>query len=308
MSILKGIYLPPGLCTQPDWGTFISPDERMQHCANPNDIANVSILTGSKADFKPVKGKNALFDSVVDKIIKQRDSISFEDQCSGQYYYDIFTQIRASLPDFNRIAEVGVYAGGSSCVIAGCIEDADTELDLIDLNKDYLRFSYERIRRLFPKVAARTRLFFGDLPTYVKNVMLDDQQHQYLVHHDAAHMFNIVVRDLASLYYVRNKIYALMIQDTHLRGGNVNSFLFVDAALYAIFGDGLQYAELGVKFGAPTHPAFQYNMDGTYFNSNLPEGMFVPFALTHFRYPHPSIKLESFFDEGSLQDAAGISW
>lgn len=281
--------------SQPDWGTFISPDESLHNQDNLHEKLNIKIFSGFNADYTPHKFKNILFDSVSARIQQQSQGMTFEDQCSPKYYFDIFSHLQAYLKNIRRIAEVGVYMGGSSCIMAGCIEDTDVELDLIDLNKRYLRFTYERIRRLFPKTAARTRLFFGSLPVYVKNVMLKEQTQPYMVHHDGAHEFNTVVKDLAALSFVREKVFALMIQDTHLRGGNIDSSLFVDAAIFAIFGDGLRYGELGAKHPKATEPAFEYSTHGTYFNANQPEGMFIPFANLAFRYPHPSLKFENLF-------------
>lgn len=299
MSTVKNFYLPSSV-SHPDWGTFISPDQALQDCADPQPLSKAQVISGIKADFAPWKNKNADFDAVINKIIQQRDSVTFEDQCSGQYYFDIFAVTQHAIKNDNikRIAEVGVYMGGASCILAGAIQDTDVELDLIDVDKNYLRFSYERIRRLFPQVAARTRLFFGDLPTYVKNVMQTDEQKPYLIHHDASHVFNVVLRDLTALSYVQDKVHGLMIQDTHLRSGNINSCLFVDAALYAIFGSDFRYYELGIKLSETTSPAFQYSDHGTYFNSNQAEGMFIPFSNANFRYPHPSIKFETFFEMG----------
>lgn len=282
--------------TQADWGTFLAPDINLQHCANLNDASPVRTISGIQADFNPWLHKNAAFDYTIQKIHEQRNSIRFEDQCSAKYYFDIFNVVQASLPNINRIAEVGVYMGGSSCIFAGSIQNTNVELDLIDANRHYLQFTYERIRRLFPDVAARTRMFLGDLPMYVRNVMLKEATYGYMVHHDAAHMFNPVVRDLAALYYAKNKINALMIQDTHLRAGNINSYLFVDAALFAVFGGNLPVAELGIKFAQVTMPAFEYSTHGTYFAPDQAEGMYIPFENIKFRYPHPSISFESFFE------------
>lgn len=290
----KNMYLP-GTASSPDWGTFIAPNKSLENCQDPHIVGNVPVISGVQANFTPFTQQNPLFDSVINKISTQRQSMIFEDQCSAKYYFDIFTVLQQSLAQVNRIAEVGVYAGGASCILAGCIENTDKELDLIDVNPDYLRYTFERIRRLYPTVAARTRMFLGDLPTYVKQVMLKESQSGYLVHHDASHLFNVVVRDLAALSYVKNKIYALLIQDTHLRSGDIHSYIFVDAALYAVFGDGLAYAEIGVKHTQDTMPSFQYSDHGLYFHSHQAEGMFIPFANLSFRYPHPSISLESFF-------------
>ena len=197
------------------------------------------------------------------------------------------------LKKINRILEVGVFMGGSSSIFAGCIENTEVEFDMLDVNSIYLRYAYERIRRLFPEVAKRTRMFLGDLPTYVKSVLSQEKKRQYLIHHDGSHNFNEVISDLASLSFVRDKVRGLMIQDTHLRGGNINSYIFVDAAVYAIFGADVDHSKLGVTLSSKqTVPAFQFDPHGTYLKANLPEGMYIPFANNTFQYPHPQTSLD----------------
>jgi len=187
--------------------------------------------------------------------------------------------------------------------MAGCIEDTNIQLDLVDINKNYLRLSYERIRRLYPEVAKRTRIFFGDLPTYVKNVLMQEKNTSNLVHHDGSHTFNEVIKDLAALYYVKDKVEGLLIQDTNLRAGNIDSFVFVDAALYAIFGSDLQYYETGLKHGNTATPAFQFGPHGTYWLANKPEGMYIPFALQKFQYPHPTVEFDRFLPKKILAES-----
>ena len=114
-----------------------------------------------------------------------------------------------------------------------------------------------------------------------------------LIHHDASHHFNEVVRDLAALSFVKDKVNGLIIQDTHLRGGNIGTNFFVDAALYAVFGGNMPLYELGIKLPQATEPAFEANNFGVYFMDNQPEGMYIPFELAQFRYPHKSVALSS---------------
>ena len=188
---------------------------------------------------------------------------------------------------------MGVFMGGSSSILAGNIENTTIQLDLVDFGSEYLRITYERIRRTFPEVAKRTRLFLGDLPTYTKAVLLNETNTKNLIHHDASHNFNEVIRDLGALSFVQNKVNGLIIQDTHLRGGNPSTAFFVDAALYAVFGGNMPFYELGIKLPLPTEPSFDNSKFGIYFIDNQAEGMYIPFELVKFRYPHNSIPIEA---------------
>lgn len=123
------------------------------------------------------------------------------------------------------------------------------ELDLVDANTAYLQFTHERLRRIFPRAMTRVRMFHGDLPTYVANVLSAEHGTRALVHHDGAHGFDQVVKDLSSLFFVRDRVHGLAIQATHLRG-DIRYLNFVDAAVYAMFGVGVKYEPLGANFPA----------------------------------------------------------
>lgn len=291
------IFLNPYLnkiLDDPEFGTYIEPDHELAQFKNPNDKYKIKFPSGMQANFTPFLTQNPRFKATADKIIEQRKEVAFEDQCSGKYYYDVFAVADALRTQLTKIVEVGVYTGGTSTILAGCIEDTNIQLDLVDINKRFLQYSYERIRRLFPEVAKRTRMFFGDIPTYVKNVLMKEQNTCNLIHHDGSHTFNEVIKDLASLYYVRDKINGLLIQDTNLRAGNIDTYVFVDAALYAVFGNDLRYYDTGLTHNHTATPAFQFGIHGTYWLANKPEGMYIPFALQQFHYPHPTIEFERF--------------
>ncbi|MHB1221922.1 MAG: class I SAM-dependent methyltransferase [Gammaproteobacteria bacterium] len=283
----------------PAWGGFIEPDKELEQERDPNDKYKLARGTDYRPDFSPYHAANPDFAKVAMQIDEVRKNFTYEDQCSAKYYFDIFNTTQLLSPRINKIVDVGVFMGGSASVFAGCIQDKNISLDLVDFGEEYLRITYERIRRTFPDVAKRTRLFLGDLPTYVHKVLQHENNATHLIHHDASHNFYEVVRDLAALSFVKDKVDGLMIQDTHLRGGNIGTGFFVDAALYGVFGKGMPFFELGVKLNASTQPC-ESSKFGTYFVDSQPEGMYIPFKLATFRYPHPSIKLESILPQAEF--------
>lgn len=115
-----------------------------------------------------------------------------------------------------------------------------------------------------------------------------------IIHHDGAHDFGQVIRDLGSLFYIKDKLHSLLIQDTHLRGVP-EYFNFVDAAVYSIFGRDVTYAPLGTVYN--DGPVCEPNRwQGNYFMPGEPEGMYIPLAHNKFYYPHPKITLAQFFE------------
>lgn len=272
-----------------EWGTFISPDKELESLENPNDKLNVFIPSGIKADFTGVMGINNKFDAIVNKIILQRDKMSYEEQCSGQYYFDCFIIVEKLQKQIARIAEVGTYLGGASCIFAGCAEEFNIELDLIEAKKEFLLYTYERLRRAFPNAAKKVRLFYGNMHAYITNVVQKEKQTKIMFHHDAGHNYNQVLNDIASLYFVREKTTGLIIQDTHLRSAKVDNFIFVDAAVFSAFGFAAKFTEIGMKYSQTTQPNYKGQ---TYFIDQHPEGFFIPFAENSFQFPHPTMTLE----------------
>ena len=275
-------------------GIFIEPDGELAFLADPNEKFGIPIQSGYKAmqHASQFAGHSKIFDEISARIGSL--DIPYEDQCSVKYYFDVVSALRNCNGEFGRVVEVGVYMGGASSVLAGCIEKFDFDLDLIDNDDARLRFSYERVRRLYPESTGRIRLFHGDLPSYVKSVMLNDTQTKSIVHHDGAHDFNQVVKDLSSLYYARDQIHSLIIQDTHLRG-RINKFIFIDAALYAVFGADLNYFPIGsVHSEHDIEMTSPNKYQGNYFVPGMPEGMVFPFSHNRFKYPHPSMSLDEF--------------
>jgi hypothetical protein len=272
---------------------FIEPDRTLETISDPAERLGIKIYSGFKAHNAGnfFRGQNRIYDRIIDK--QSVSDLRYEDQCSTQYYFDLVRALRDFNGQFSRVAEVGVFMGGSSIYLAGCMDSFEFDLDLIDLSDRYLLFAYERVRRSYPEAAKRIRLFQGDLPTYVRHVMLSDRANSYIVHHDGAHDFNQVVKDMAALYYVKEKLTAVIAQDTHLRG-TVGHMNFVDLALHAVFGADLNYAPIGMvhQAGSPLTAPNQYQ--GNYFMPGAPEGLVLPMLVNQFRYPHPELKIDDF--------------
>jgi cephalosporin hydroxylase len=275
------------------FGSFIEPDAAVERVGNLAEALGVPVVSGYRAmsAVEHLLGQNRIFDRIVTKI-KALD-FTYEDQCSAQYYFDLVRTMRDFNGQFDRVVEVGVYLGGSTSFFAGCIEPFDYDLDMIDIRPDFLRFAYERVRRMYPESAKRIRLFHGDLATYVRRVMIAEPSRRYLVHHDGAHNFDQVVVDMASLYYARNSIHAVIAQDTHLRG-TIANMNFVDLALQAVFGSDLNFAPIGSVYGEHDHVTAPNMYEGNYFLPNVSEGMVLPMAVNRFRYPHPSVNVDFF--------------
>lgn len=276
-------------------GQFIEPDVSIETSNKVHEDLNLQVRSGYRAmdHTAAFRGQNSIFDAIAERM--RTFDIPYEDQCSTQYYFDVMQTLRSLNGEFDRVIEVGVFMGGSSALFAGCIDKFDFDLDLIDINAEHLRFSYERIRRTFPEAAGRVRLFHGDVTAYVKNVMLPEAGHgaRSIVHHDGSHEFGQVVTDLAALSFAKDCIHSIIAQDTHLRG-SLRHMNFVDMALLAVFGGDLNYMPIGkvYKEGDCTSPDRWF---GNYFMPGVAEGMVLPMALNSFKYPHPSARLEDVF-------------
>lgn len=273
-----------------NFGTFIEPDLALEAYEDPNKALGIPIYSGHKASvhWQSMFGISRIFDQIATRL--QALDISYEDQCSARYYFDLVTTLRDFHGEFDRLVEVGVYMGGSSVMFAGCIGHFDFDLDLVDIDAKSLRFAHERIRRTYPEATGRIRLFYGDLPSYVRNVLLRENA-RIVVHHDGAHDFNQVVKDLVSLYYVADKLHAIIAQDTHLRG-TLDHMNFVDMALYAVFGLDLHYAPIGEVQSEHDSRTRPNPYQGNYFMPGVPEGFVLPMSMNSFRYPHPSMTLD----------------
>ncbi len=269
---------------------FVEPSHELESVEDLAGHLKIPIYSGHRARYKPFLGRNRVFDAIARRI--QDTRIACEDQCSPKHYADLFEILRAHFGRVDRVVEVGVFQGGASVLLAGAAQAMDFRLDLVDLNLRFLQFAHERVRRTFPEAVGRVRLFHGDLPTYVHRVLREEAA-QAIVHHDGAHHFTQVVKDLASLSYVQDKVIGVALQDTHLRG-HIRECNFVDAAMYAVFGFDVALQPLGTSHVEGSEQCAPNRWQGNYFLPGAAEGAWVPFEGNRFRYPHPSMPIEDF--------------
>jgi hypothetical protein len=286
-------------------GTFIQPDRSVEDQDNLHEQLGCTIFSGwratDQAQLLGLIGQNKIFDAIWQRW--HEVPLNCEDQCSAQYYFDVVRTLRDFNGEFSHVVEVGCYLGGASSILAGCMDKFDFTLDIVDLHAPYLRFAYERIRRMYPEAEGRVRLFHGDLPSYVREVMLEEARKGVVVHHDGAHDFSLVVKDMAALSFVRDQLHAIIAQDTHLRG-TVKHMNFVDMALYAVFGTDLNYAPIGAQYGEFDSQTCPNSYQGNYFLPGQAEGFVIPMAVNDFRYPHPTLPMEHFLPPAIVREQA----
>ncbi len=262
--------------------------------ADLNQVLRAPVFGGQHAAVGALVGSNAVFDAVVGQIDNFQGT--FEDQCQARYYLDMCQIFDQQLDtDADLIVEAGVYLGGASIFLGALAASRGIPLHLIDIDPDFLWFTHERVRRTLGPHAPHIRLWRGDIPSYVQEVLENGPYHRLMMQHDASHDFNIVVRDLASLYYVRDIVQGVCIQDTNLRG-KPKYLNYVDFAVRAVFGDHATTQPIGARFNAIDHPHAMRpdRWFGNYFLESEPEGLYIPFAQNSFSYPHPDITLEDF--------------
>lgn len=275
-------------------GQFITTDPTLADSEAPHEQLGITIYSGYQAmqAAPQFAGHSRIFDQIADRL--QSINMPYEDQCSIDYYFDLVRVLRDLNGEYDRVVEVGVFMGGASSVIAGCSGKFDFDLDLVDISAEFLRFSYERIRRTFPEAAGRVRLFHGDVPSYVREVMLKEGAMRSIVHHDGAHDFNQVTTDLTALSFARDRIHTIIAQDTHLRG-TLEHMNFVDLALTAMFGSDFNYMPIGKVYNTGDSRTGPNKYQGNYFLPGVAEGMVLPLAMNGFHYPHPSTTFEGMF-------------
>ena len=273
------------------FSTFIAPYENATDIAALTERLRSFIGCGYHAASASdsLLGQNRIFDRIVAETKKL--NLTYEDQCSAQYYFDLVRTLRDLNGQFDDVVEVGVFMGGSTSFLAGCSGPFDFDIDLVDVSAAFLRFAYERARQTYPDAAKQMRLFHGDLPTYVNTVALHEPHRRSIVHHDGCHEFSQVVKDMASLSFIRQQLVVVIAQDTHLRG-TAKHMNFVDMALYAVFGLDLKFAPIGTVLSEHHHMTAPDAYFGNYFMAGVAEGIVLPMAENRFVYPHSAHRIE----------------
>ncbi len=274
------------LRTTPTFGTFLD----VSRCSEGGDIVKkynlepqlVSREPWSSAVHDSLRGRSAFFDKYLSAL--DGTFVPHAEQCSGQYYLDLMDYIEKNRGVIKHVCEVGVFLGGASQFLIQAAEDFDFTLDLIDVNPHYLGFAYERLLAIFPTLARRVRIFHGDFPSYVKSSGAPGHPSGVFVQFDGSHEFPIVVKDLVALNDGRGRFKSFAIQDTHLRSSNPDNEVFVDMAVYAVFGKDVKCRPIGIRIGE-NDVIIPNNDWEIYFKRSAPEGFLIELNENPFDYP-----------------------
>lgn len=214
------------------------------------------------------------------------DRIPYVHQCTYQYYADLIRYLAKQRGEIKHLCEVGVFLGGASVLLAQAAVDFDLTLDLIDLNPNYLGYTYELILRYIPEAADRVRAFHGDFPTYVESGHLPRQEKGVFIQFDASHEFRFVLKDMVALRSAKEFIKSFAIQDTNLRSKDPENEIFVDLAVYAMFGFDVRYRPIGYTWSRDIWIGSDWQL---YLAKDRPEGFLIELAENRFGYPSDEV-------------------
>lgn len=268
------------------WGKFI---DDFAYAPSALESVGKKLQSAHTHSYAEVRGRNDVFDEYAN--VMRLSLLRAEDQCTETWYFDIFNHFLTHFGQTRHVVEVGCFTGGSSRWLYVASRLFNFTLDIVDANKDFLAYARERLIDTFGGIEGNVRFFHGDLPTYVKEVAIFEQRTGTTIHHDGAHTFNECVQDFASLFYIRDNLLNLIIQDTNLRSANVDLYTFVDLAAYAVFGLAHPHTPIG-KSLTTNKPLWNAKI---YFEEREPEGKIIPMQGIKFLYPHPTTAFEEFF-------------
>lgn len=262
-----------------EWGNFISPSKNIP-LSSPTNKKTINTDLSYYASQSPHFAEIA-------RVLQNHLS----DYYSAKYLFDCASILQKHVGTIQKLVEVSPKFGDLSCLFAETSNHMDIAYDIVDTDKNNLLNIYEKIQSLFPQAINRVRLFFGDLPIYIKKEIISSPVIN-LIHYQSQN-FNDAVKDLAATFHARNNIFGTIVHGTHMRTTNMQYHAFVDAALYAIFGKNMQFLKLGEEATHATEPDVQHNPP-RYYASNRVDGMYVPYSKNIFHYPHPDSELDAF--------------
>jgi SAM-dependent methyltransferase len=270
----------------PTWGKFV---EDFSYAPDAIETVGKLLQSAHTHRYHSVIGQNSVFDEYAG--IMAMSTMRAEDQCTEQWYYDIFNHFLTHFGQTRHVVEVGCFTGGSTRWLYVASRLFNFTLDIVDANADNLAYARERLIDAFGEIGAGVRFYHGDLCSYVDQVARHEMRAGTSIHHDGPHTFHECLQDFASLYFIRETLLHLIIQDTNLRSTKIDLYSFVDMAAYAVFGVNHPSRPIGksLKVDAPVWSA------QIYFEDTEPEGKIIPMRDMLFRYPHPSVTAEDYF-------------
>lgn len=258
------------------FGKFITPADIPCNAASKDPVDKYRIkrrdAPRAHADYSALAGRLTLFDHCVARI-RQNDWM-YAEQCTPKYYFDLIAYLHKQKGQIERVAEVGVFLGGGSAFLALAAVELGYELHLIDLNPQFLGYTFERVLAIAPEAEGRVKIFHGDFPSYVEKGHLLQKNKANFAQFDASHRFPDVVRDMVAVCRGERWIKSFAIQDTHLRSHYVEGEVFVDMAVYSVFGLRPKFRPIGSMTSSRRMdlPNSEWKL---FMRPNAPEGMLL---------------------------------
>jgi SAM-dependent methyltransferase len=279
----------------PTWGKFI---DDFSYAPDALETVGNALQSAHRHQYESLRGENDVFDEYAG--IMTQSTMRAEDQCTEQWYYDIFHHFLTNFGQTRHVVEVGCFTGGSTRWLYVASRLFNFTLDIVDANADNLAYARERVIDAFGEIHQGVRFYHGDLCSYVEQVAVHEMRPETTIHHDGPHSFHECLQDFAALYFIRQSLLHVIIQDTNLRSTKMDFYSFVDMAAYAAFGLNHSFQPIGraLKVDAPVWDA------KIYFEKSEPEGKIIPMRNIEFRYPHPSVTAEEFFSQTRPADLA----
>ncbi|MBF0339014.1 MAG: hypothetical protein HQL05_14445 [Nitrospirae bacterium] len=276
-----------GKAGQCNYYTVLRPDgDGIRHCYFHHTDALVAV------------GKDSFFDAMMARIASVRTR--HEEEASIKYYFDNYNHIKNNLADINTIVEVGCYLGGATVMFAQIAHAFGLKLYVVELNLNYLMFTYERLLRVAPETLDSVRFYNGTLADFAAQYRVPLVERSIYLVQDASHSFEGVLADLVATYDIRQGIHSMAFHDFHLRSADWKMDLYVDRAIYCVFGINANLRKIGFYtgefFGAPEMQiANDKSSYGLYGMPNAFEGVIIVLSentycfdkVTALRHPIP---------------------
>ena len=272
----------------PTWGTFI---DDFSYAPEALEMMDKNLVSAFTHKYQDLRGQNDVFDEYAN--LMNQSTMRAEDQCTEQWYYDIFQHFRLQFGRTRHVVELGCFFGGSSRWLYVASRLFNFTLDVVDARSTNLAATRARLLAVFGVIGPGVRFFHGDLCSYIEKVAQRERRAATTIHHDGPHSFHECVQYFAALYYIRDTLHHLIIQDTNLRSAHVDYYSFVDLAACAVFGKDHPFQPIGKSLVADA-PLYQHKI---YFDRTEPEGKIIPMRDIGFRYPHPSTTADAYFEQ-----------
>ena len=228
-------------------------------------------------DTRHLVGTVPLFDQAMKAVYAGKQP--FEEECSPQYYCDVVNYLLANRSQIDTVMEIGCYQGGFTGILAQVAHELGMAYYVIELDPRYLLFTHERVGLLAPASLQSIRFYRGTLTQFIDEHSELLRNRNAMLVMDGPHNYEGVLTDLAASHRIRDHIHSIAAHDFHLRSANWRNDVFVDRAIFSVFGFDAPLIGIGFNtgdwVGDPDADRTEYKL---YNKPNCPEGVIISLA------------------------------